>query len=82
MTIEMQVVFEYGIIGEVLPNQFSTSNSHWQENSTSYAHFSLKYGLSPICKIIKEEPYMPEKTIAFIEAKTVGSIYSITNTFP
>lgn len=46
------IVSHYGILGEVLlDRRFSVTSPYWDETLPSYAQFSQKYGISPVCLI-------------------------------
>jgi|WetSurMetagenome_2_1015567.scaffolds.fasta_scaffold30491_1 hypothetical protein len=74
MSDDFQVLSEYGVIGQVETNkQFSIKPFHWKETFQTYADFSLKYGISPICKIYKKQ-YPDKQSILFLRKNEQGSI--------
>jgi hypothetical protein len=79
MSDKLQIVSEYGVLGQLESNnQFSVKPLQWGETFPTYAHFSIKYGLSPVCIVSSGQFYSKEKLIVFVRGNKNG----FSSTFP
>jgi hypothetical protein len=52
----LKIVSSYGVLGEIFADHvFSVTAPFWDETFPSYATFSKKYGISPVCIIERNE---------------------------
>jgi hypothetical protein len=74
ITDNVQIISQYGIAGEMAKdNYFSLRPPYWEETFPTYADFLIKYGLSPICELLKS-PFHEEKFAIFLRTDSTGSI--------
>lgn len=76
MSDKVQIVSQYGILGEIeFSRQFSVKSPYWDEIFPLYSQFFTKYGLSPVCQLY-ENQYCKEKQTIFLKTDISGVILS------
>lgn len=71
------IVFQYGILGEILSNnKFSVIHPFWEETLSSYVDFFKKYDLLPVCHVKRSSSEI-ENIFQFFEVNNIGTFSSI-----
>lgn len=77
MNEDVRIVSKYGVLGEISSDgHFSVISPYWNESFSSYPLFLKKYGLSPVCRLSRDQSLGGKELIILLETEDSGVVSS------